>query len=113
VIHTDDKELLKKAAKAAGIEFDWCHNGVAIDHGFGEIGVHKGKWVNVWNPLTDDGDALRLAVQLGLDIEVYKTSTHVYDDKSEKSFQEDHDGDQYSATRKAIVRAAVEIGKGM
>lgn len=43
-----------------------------------------------WNPLTDDGDALRLAVKLNLDIR-YK--------------------DSYAATRRAIVRAAAAIGK--
>ena len=66
-----------------------------------------------WNPLTDDGDALRLVVKLKLDIEIYSTSTHVYDDTSEKSFEEEHNGDPYAATRRAIVRAAAEIGKGM
>lgn len=96
-----DKELLEKAAKAAdeGIVF------------YGEcLRAQTGR---EWNPITDDGDALRLAVKLGLDIEFYETSTHVYDDKSEKSFEEEHDGDPYAATRRAIVKAAAEIGKNI
>ena len=109
---TDDKELLKKAAKAAGIEFDWCHNGVAIDHGFGEIGVHKGKWVNVWNPLTDDGDALRLAVKLDMFVDIKNGFSGAQ--VIHKSFcSEEHKGDPYAATRRAIVRAAAAIGEGM
>jgi hypothetical protein len=104
VIHTNDKELLKLAAKAAGIEIEWYAPNVEV-WDFSQVPDR--------NPLTDGGDALRLAVQLGLDIEVYKTSTHVYDDKSEKSFQEDHGDDPYAATCRAIVRAAAAIGEGM
>ncbi len=96
-----DKELLKLAAKAAGIYIEFDSDGKSY------IG---NDYVKEWNPRTDDGDALRLAVQLGLDIEIYKTSTHVYDDRSEKTFEEDHDGDPYAATRRAIVRAAAALG---
>ncbi len=98
-----DRELLELAAKAAGIE---CWR-TFIDEKWGSGFLMAGK---LWNPLTDDGDALRLAVQLELDIEIYKTSTHVYDDRSEKTFEEDHDGDPYAATRRAIVRAAAALG---
>ena len=100
---SSNRELLERAAKAAGIE---CTAVVleGVPHRFGG---------GYWNPLTDDGDALRLAVELGLDIEFYEASIHVYDDKSEKSFVEEHDGDPYAATRRAIVRAAAEIGRSM
>jgi hypothetical protein len=66
-----------------------------------------------WNPLDDDGDALRLAVKLKMaigylscgncevvslngDVRVYAGGT-----------------DPYAATRRAIVRAAAEIGRKM
>ena len=53
-----DKELLELAAKAAGYEARW----------FGDVFCRDTKlepypWRG-WNPLTDDGDALRLAVKL-------------------------------------------------
>jgi hypothetical protein len=115
-----DRELLELAAKAAGMKlnkrdgFIWCekvgpknHWGLWRDVAIPTINDPNQRYLpGCWNPLTDDGDALRLAVQLGLDIEIYKTSTHVYDDRSEKTFEEDHDGDPYAATRRAIVRAA-------
>jgi hypothetical protein len=70
---TADRELLERAAKAAGIELkwetpewsnEWCfipsakppHNRRAKDATEGVI----------WNPLDDDGDALRLASKLRL-----------------------------------------------
>ena len=47
-----DKELLEKAAKAAGLKLEWDKRGMAwCDSVDG--------W---WNPLTDDGDAFRLGV---------------------------------------------------
>ena len=59
---SSDRELLEAAAKAAGIELVrsrledplWRDMAVKPVHGRG-IG---------WNPLTDDGDALRLVVKL-------------------------------------------------
>jgi len=103
---TSDEELLELAANAAGYTLEddddeelswvvWDENNNPTD----------------WNPLTDDGDALRLAVKLELDIEFYSTSTHVYDDETEKSYEEEHNGAPYAATRRAIVRAAAERGK--
>ena len=52
------------------------------------------------NPLEDDALALRLAVKLGIDI---STAQLDYYDK--------HSSDPYAATRRAIVRAAAEIGR--
>lgn len=88
-----DRELLELAAKAAGIELRWSNEGVAYAQ------RDDGYW-GVWNPLTDDGDALRLAVKLALDIEF------ILEDVPEGF-------DPYADTRRAIVRAAAEIGKEM
>ncbi len=78
-----DEELLTFAEKAAGINFDYVQNKA------------MGK---PWNPLTDDGDALRLAMRLCLKIETARTFPLA---------------DRYAATSRAIVRAAAEIGKAM
>ena len=101
----NDHELLKLAAKAAGIELgDWSSSeGGFIRYYF--ITRH------IWNPLADDGDALRLAVRLRMDLMFYSDCKEAFD--SGKSFTEDATG-KYScaATRRAIVRAAAEIGRG-
>lgn len=65
-----------------------------------------------WNPLTDDGDALRLAVKLNL------LRAYVYEDEislspSEHAIVEPCNGDPCAAIRRAIVRAAAEIGEAM
>lgn len=94
-----DKEYLELAAKAAGIE---------IQGWDGERAVISDPYTRLWNPLTDDGDALRLAVKLNLDIHVDNNLTEVvYFDSSIEAHLED----PYAATRRAIVRAAAEIGK--
>ena len=99
-----DRELLEKAAKAAGIDCD-----AQVDNG---TVVTAGEAPSFWNPLTDDGDALRLAVKLGLNVS-YETWTNnesvvVVEDRVEYV-----DENPYSATRRAIVQAAAEIGKTM
>jgi len=56
-----DRTLLELAARAAGIKLAWS----SMD---GQSPRNEDGWF-VWNPLTDDGDALRLAVNLRLNIE--------------------------------------------
>lgn len=59
----EDRELLELAAKAAGYE---------VLDGFVGFTVRKKEvdlWPYAWNPLVDDGDALRLAAKLRMDIE--------------------------------------------
>lgn len=74
-------------------------------------------WVS-WNPLTDDGEALRLAV--ALDMNVFQTAKSAYalpsDDDGTYEMQvryADENDDKNAATRRAIVRAAAKIGKEM
>lgn len=71
-----------------------------------------------WSPLTDDGDALRLAVKLGLPIVTSQLmdghfGSEVLYSKRGIIMRERHGDDPYAATRRAIVRAAAEIGKEM
>lgn len=102
----NDRELLERAARAAGIELgEWMevgvHSGFAVAYGIRPAGV-------CWNPLNDEGDALRLAVQLGLEIEIRPSATCVF--KSDRQFPSySHAVGAYAATRRAIVRAAAEL----
>lgn len=89
-----DRELLELAAKAAYLAHDWPAPDYEIQwSGEGLYCSGMGKW-KLWNPLTDDGDALRLAVRLSL-----KVDCNVYSNNP------------YAATRRAIVLAAAEIGR--
>ena len=103
-----DRELLEMAAKAAGIE---THGAMMAD------------WLNghssYWNPLTDDGDALRLAVKLGIDVEMHGMMANFpFCCASAKNAEiqceeEAVHGDDMVSVRRAIVRAAAAIGSAM
>lgn len=107
----NDKELLELAAKAAGISSDGLGGCYDMERGV------------VWNPLTDDGDALRLAVRLNLLVECMtgQSAARTFDsahggacdfpEEKLDGYKRDHAPDQYTATRRAIVRAAAAIGK--
>ena len=105
-----DRELLNLAAKAAGYKV----------HGSGKLfWIWKDSivdWVD-WSPLSDDGDALRLAVTLGIELVFTRNKigagrhspasclTWANEDRKVE--------DPYAATRRAIVRSAAEIGRNM
>ena len=107
-----DREMLELAAKAAGMPFHKWNDA----HGY--LMVNVGGDTREWNPLTDDGDALRLAVKLGL-------SVSMPSDKYPSAFAQEWHGqgpcaravpaenDPYAATRRAIVGTAAYIGKAM
>ena len=105
-----DKELLEFAAKTAGYDFITVE-----EHDTGDwIAAWKGRESIDWNPLTDDGDAFRLMVQLGMYLNIYTHSMHhTFAAAGGVSAEEPHGDDPEAATRRAIVRAAAEIGKGM
>ena len=103
---TANRELLELAAKAAGMELD--REGTAeADGKFAVLPDYR-----LWNPLTDDGDALRLAVKLRMDIASFSRGVRA-DAPNGDDCYEDYNSDPYAATRRAIVRAAAEIGKAM
>jgi len=105
-----DRELLELAAKAAGISVGWSSLAQTMfrdDKGFDDY---------VWNPLTDDSDALQLAVICCLSMDLFDNEVIVgYTPNSNDCSQvvEATGLDPYTAARRAIVRAAAEIGKEM
>jgi hypothetical protein len=102
-----DKELLEFAAKAAELpECGWM--GPAFMY-------VKDNTFTDWNPLTDDGDALRLAVKLQLKIEHYSLTSDGFDrvGAGHGNAPIKYENDPYAATRRAITRAAAEMLKGM
>lgn len=122
-----DRELLELAAKAAGIKALRDPHGVLRDC-TGSDPARNIFACKEWNPLTDDGDALRLAVKLGMAVlhddsaavrAGWALNQHVPITRDGsgpwywKEWLRDHNGAPYAATRRAIVCAAAEIGKAM
>lgn len=112
-----DREMLELAAKAAGIELIQMPPGV-YRNATGAKPENNAFGLPTWNPLTDDGDALRLAVkmrQMHIDIDIESTAAYRNDVHGiPRQFAgEPHNGDPLAATRRAIVRAAAEIGRQM
>lgn len=120
-----DRKLLELAAKAAGVGLlDWRE--LWADYtGPAWRTVER----ELWNPLTNDGDALRLATACGLVVipyPFYKRPKHsVVVKRYEEGLAvyrgevtpveviEPYGADPNAATRRAIVRAAAEIGRAM
>ena len=115
----NDRELLELAAKAAGIHLTW--GGPDKDM------PRRTDTLDLWIPHTDDGDTLRLAAKLRIGIEFNEASVvaswvddgyepkeiYVYPDQTQDDdfniVYTNHD----KAARRAIVRAAAEIGRQM
>lgn len=94
-----DAQLLEAAAKAAGLDFGVIHQ---RPHRRCPEG-----WTP-WNPLTDDGDALRLAV--ARDVWVHPGGgREVAEAVGLSSVHEQAGADRGAATRRAIVRAAAAM----
>jgi hypothetical protein len=113
----NDRELLEAAAKAAGRKILQDPHGRFRDC----TGAHHSA-MNIfsfplWNPLADDGDALRLAVKLNIGVMsaeyTGRTCAWLYCKSRDGEFFEPHGTDVYAATRRAITRAAAEIERSM
>jgi len=107
----NDKELLERAAKAAGIQVlgparKWVASGVSDD----DLLIRNDKGGDsVWNPLTNDGDALRLAVKVGFtNPGCFPLPHSIVAEQNAKGYELDW----YYATRRAIVRAAAALVEG-
>lgn len=107
-----DRELLELAAKAAGYDISECSCKKSL--------VVKGSTPrshNHWDPLSDSGDALRLAAVIGMSISIDTTDgeTRIAGHKDWVTIiAVSHElGGALAATRRAIVRAAAAIGETM
>jgi hypothetical protein len=113
-----DRELLKWAAKAIGIDLVFDPYGVARNCS----GMHEAMNVycaSAWNPLDHNDDALRMAVKLNLQITIEDKRFGVVaiawgDDFNVwvEELSSNHES-ALAGTRRAIVRAAAEIGKAI
>jgi hypothetical protein len=123
-----DRELLELAAKAAGLH-------VGFGYAYTKSGRHDLYWSHVhhqlawhdktagseypepvfWNPLADDGDAFRLAVKLRLEARFLDLDHPAGPPRvtfhNVAGLVEPAGNDLLAATRRAIVRAAAEIGR--
>lgn len=116
----NDRELLEMAAKAAGYSGAWIKWPGARHPLDVELGFFHGSDGSVWNPFASDGGALRLAVKLRMEIDHNHDADNClwvsvrvprqvfcaveeFADESERA----------SSTRRAITRAAAEIGRNM
>lgn len=98
-----DEELLLQAAKVAGRGYSVGRNW----HDKGALYVDG----RLWNPLADDGDALRLAVKLGIQVTPFLSGACAVATPDGWTRTESGYENGAVATRRAIVRAAAEIGR--
>ena len=98
----DDRTMLELAAKSIGK--------YALSDGY----IYAGFGSREWNPLADDGDALRLMIAVGVGfiiddefVNVFRCGHELLVDLCE--YYANHGGDKTAATRRAITRAAAEI----
>jgi hypothetical protein len=109
----NDRELLEAAARAYwGDEIDdvvsveWSERDDAILYTHADNQDHNGQdQAFCWSPLTDDGDALRLAVKLNITV-------FIYDDETSTALNgvvAKNWGSKEANTRRAIVRAAAAL----
>ena len=120
-----DRKLLELAAKAAGLTINakaQAERDAAMDPEAASLWLSDG--TTAWNPRTNNGDALWLAVTLGIIVGAYSKERfarvswlqrpHDGDPKGVTSMLvEPVNGDPLAATRRAIVRAAAAIGEKM
>lgn len=109
----EDRELIELAAKAAGIR------GQFLDDEFWLGGIRTADNDKTWSPLGRDGDAFRLASKLHMTLVMLTGECEVlFDNSGRESSVVQDDGEEgelndAELTRRAIVRAAAEIGRSM
>lgn len=119
-----DREMLELAAKAIGCAGAKFEDGEWLELRYGyKVAMWHDDFDSYWNPLESNADAFALAVKLGLDL--LRTERDIEAiaglppyapmkrDVSAPFGIELLGDDAYAATRRAIVRAAAEIGRAM
>lgn len=107
-----DRELLELAAKASGLVIKRWINAMFADYAV----TNRHAEINAWNPLECSADALSLAVDLRLNVSVSDNACSVSWPPHTSWLLEEVKGrpdTHHAATRRAIVRAAAEIGAAM
>ena len=112
----NDQELMEMAAKAAEIVVirSRLNDPLLVDFLVEKSARNINQHAGAWNPLIDNGDALRLAVKLRMDV----TFNEMYVSAFPSNFMDGcselvNVDDPYAATRQAITRAAAAIGRAM
>lgn len=119
-----DREMLELAAKAFwGDDIDdccsvrWLEVDQAIGYTHADNQDHNGEdRERVWNPLDDDGDALRLLAVRKLAVSWEYMPGHVLVEDTESDHhvvEQIIDGDRASALRRAATACMAEIGMAM
>lgn len=107
----EDRELLELAAKACGIGPILCYESARNCLRIGPRANYR-----LWRPLDDDTDALKIAMRLGICINL------IPDCDTVQVFQQNEYAEPRNVktealddfgVRRAIVRAAAEIGRDM
>lgn len=128
----NEREMLELAAKANGMTVlgnnPWPLN--PVGYFFNQVGDHPPALYDVekvrlgnarWTPLADDGDALRLAVKLGMEVYIdnhpegcqcVEVESHTHKARRVILGFESHESND-AATRYAITLCAAEIGRQM
>jgi hypothetical protein len=114
-----DQELLEYAAKAVGF-IDYPKDSIE-QGGFWHVDKDKAPFggrisKEDWSPLLSDADAFRLMCDLGIDIESYYLMPHLSLGERVRAKGISHHVESVgpcprTPVRRAIVRAAAEIGK--
>ena len=104
-----DKEYLELAAKAMGY---------VPHHSYREklnalLWISKSGFPSTWGPFDDDKDAFRLAIDLNINLTIMPWRIEAQALNQELVVENVVNDNKHAATRRAIVRAAAEIGKGM
>lgn len=101
-----EHELLRLSAKAMGFELEYRHGSDAFYYDDPDAGREQ------WNPLSDEGQAVRIAVQLQLSILWFTSLQYVMVER--RGFGENigwiDDADRGSALLRAITVVAAQIG---
>ena len=110
-----DRDLLERAARASGVQGEWARWHQSYGDEWVE-GINTGGRL-LWNPLADDGDALRLAVACRLTVctdgaetvsayEAWRPESGAFVTQGLREC-----ADKLAATRRAITRAAAAMGE--
>ena len=115
-----DKELIEHAANAIGLKGKWQRDTNFVQERYRFVVSYNNQGMMTgfeWNPLREDGAALRLAVRLSINVMFIGNVVRCF--RSEEDFVavdeeiEYFFDDKQKAVRRAIVRCAAEIGEVM